>query len=93
MPQAAPQPALVAPAECGQTANTGLLMDGNQIRYCQRPQQSLMVRSNSLGILNNRQRRRHALVAAAGNNDNRQFTTVHTSIGTCGCGGRSLVGK
>ena len=79
------------PAVGGQPANTGLLVDRNQVGEGQGAAESLIGGPQLPRILNDRHRDRDALIAAARVDDDRQLTAAHTGIGGCCCLGNSTV--
>ena len=66
-------------------------MDGNQVREHQRAVQPLLGAGQRLGVLNDRDRHRNALVAAAGVDDDGQLTAAHARVGTRRSLGNSAV--
>ena len=75
----------------GQTSDARLFMDGDQVREHQRAVQPLLGAGQRLGVLNDRDRHRNALVAAAGVDDDGQLAAAHARVGTrCGLGNSAV---
>ena len=69
-------------AVCGESADSGLLVDGNQVGQRQRPVGLLFRRLSFLGIFQHRKGAGHSLISASRIDDYRKFTAVHPGIGT-----------
>ena len=75
------------PAIGGKPANLRLQVDGDEVGNQQRPVQSILVRSQLLGVFNHWERSGKPLVPAARDNDHRQAAAVHPGVGPGGSHG------
>ena len=87
MTAAMPESARAAAAACahsaavrGKPSNAGLQVDRHEVGECHRANHFFIADVQFFCILHNGQRSRHSLIAAAGNDDDRQGAAVHTRV-------------
>src|SRR5699024_7300603 len=79
-----PHPGAGGPAEGGQAADAGFLVDGDQVGHQQRAQQRVVGQALFPRVDDHRHRGGQPLVAAARNDGHRQFAAAHAGVAARG---------